>query len=462
MPRPVHILVGLPVLAAVGYWLFADTVRYHMPKRFDEPAVRFSHWGDFRMYQMWAEIIAAFHEAHPDIRIHHEYVVGFRYETKIQQQIVSGDAPDVMLFQDEPFVTFAPRAFADLSEFVDDPNVGIDLRGDYLDTAVDSFLVDGRPYGIPFLGGNLLIVWNKRCFAAADRLHGRKIRRPFDGWTMDDFLEIARDVTVDEDGDGRIDHFGFMLPHWVYFLPIMWSHGVDVLDPTRSEWRLMGPAAERVFELYRKMRWEYRICPTPLEQSEMLTDTAFFTGRVAMCMNGPWLQPFLNATSMGPSDGKPPEYGIAHIPYGPGGERYTRITWDALCVFKDLSSERKRRAWTFIRFACGKTGQDSIAKWQQALPALRASLDTFRRQDNGSGAYRFVDALTYSRLQPITRHWYPMDRVLRSNIDLLRENAITGSEFVDRVVGDPALHRMFGFPTTNEPAPASASSKGAP
>jgi len=408
--------------------------------------VRFTHWGDFREYQMWQEIIAAFHEANPDVRVQQEYIVGFRYETKIQQQIVSGDAPDVIMFQDEPFPTFAPRGFADLTEFLDTPGRSVDLHRDFFDTAVESFMLDARPHALPLFGGGVLIVWNKRCFARADRYHGRRIRRPWDDWTVKDFLEIARELTIDEDGDGRIDQFGFMLPHWVYYLPFIWSYGAEVLDETRTEWRLTGPAAVEVFTLYRKMRWDYRICPTPVEQSEMLTDTAFFTGRIAMCVNGPWLQPFLNATSLGPRDGKPPEYAVTHIPYGPTGKRYTRVTWDGLCMYKGLTPERKARAWKFMHFACTRPGQDIVSRCQRSVPAYKPSAETFKKYDTGSGSYRFVDAFDYCRLQPITRKWYPMDREIRDYVDLIRDNELTGRQFIEQLAADPELRRLFRVP----------------
>jgi ABC-type glycerol-3-phosphate transport system substrate-binding protein len=429
--RPLKfVLAGLAVTAA-GYWLFADTVRYHFPETFTEPVVRFTHWGDYREYRMWQE-----------------NVVGFRYETKIQQQIVSGDAPDVMMFQDEPFETFASRGFADLSDLLDTPGASINLRRDFYDTAVQSFLLDGRPYGIPLFGGDLLVIWNKRCFERADRYHGRRITRPHDDWTLDEFLGIARQLTIDEDGDGRIDQFGLMLPGWVYYLPVMWSCGVRVLDDTRTEWRMTGPAAENIFELYRRLRWDDRVCPTSVEQSEMLTDTAFFTGRISMCFNGPWLQPFLNATSLGPRDGHGPQYGITHIPFGPTGKRFTRVTWDGLCMFKDLTPERKQRAWRFIQFVCTGPGQEIVIRYQRSVPAYKPSAERFKAFDNGSGSYRFVDAFSYCRLQPITRHWYPMDRLINEYLDLLQENRISGRQFVRQLAADPRLHEMFRVPAT--------------
>lgn len=453
--RAARTVLILVLGSAAGYWLFADTVRYHYPQRFAEDAVRFAHWGDYQEYLMWKEIIGAFSAANPDVRIRHEYVVGFQrnYEAKIQQGLVAGDAPDVMMFQDEPLPIFADRGFADLTELIGTAGCPIDPNRDCHETAVRSFVLNGRLRGMPLFGGNILILWNKRCFERAERFHKRPVRRPWDEWTLTDFLDIARDLTFDEDGDGRIDQYGLLLPGWIYYLPILYGYGADVLDETRTEWRMTGPAAEEAFELFRKLRWEYRICPTSVEMSEMLTDTAFFTGRIAMCIQGPWLQPFLNATSLGPHDGRPPEYAVTHIPYGPTGQRFTRVTWDALCMSDRLTSQQKRRAWRFICFVCGQRGQEIVARYQRAIPALKASAETFRKYDTGSGAYRFIDALSYSRIQPITRHWFTMDRRIRDTLERLEDNEISGAEFVRQLAGDAELRKYFRMPPTGDSSP---------
>ena len=66
--------------------------------------------------------------------------------------------------------------------------------------------------------------------------------------------------------------------------------------------------------------------------------------------------------------------------------------------------------------------------------------------DTGSGSYRFVDAFEYCRLQPITRKWYPMDREIRDYVDLIRDNELTGPEFIEQLAADPELRRLFRVP----------------
>ena len=156
------------------------------------------------------------------------------------------------------------------------------LQRGYFDTAIASFQLDGQLRGMPLWGGDNLIYCNRRCFERAARFHKRPVPLPSDDWTLEDFVRTAKDLTFDEDGDGRIDQFGFALPMWMYALPFLWAYGVDVLDPaTNTRWDhdrpggraglavLPGPAVQLS-----------RVPPKPVEQGEMDIDTAFFTGRI--------------------------------------------------------------------------------------------------------------------------------------------------------------------------------------
>jgi multiple sugar transport system substrate-binding protein len=437
-PAGLRVAIGLLVLAAPAWWLFGDTLRYHWPTRFEDNAVRFAHWGGYGEYLMWQQIIAAFQRQHPEVDIRQEYVVGVRYETKIQQQLVAGNAPDVIMFQDEPFPNFAPKGFADLGDLI--RRDGIDLERDYFDTAVESFTVDGRVRGMPLFGGNVLIYCNKLCFERASRFHGRPISLPPDDWTLEQFVEVARDLTFDEDGDGRIDQFGFALPTWLYYLPFLWAEGARVLDATRTHWAMVGPEAEAAWQFYCDLRFRYHVSPLPVEQAEMNTDTAFFTGRVAMCVNGPWMQPFLAGTTLRDN------YLVVHSPRGPGG-RATRVTWDALAIHDRISPQKTEAAWKFVKFACGPPGQEFVARYQRSVPALRSAAEAFKRYDRDVGSRKFVDALEYARLQPITVHWNEMDRTISRHMsDLLNELGPrqTPAEFLASLANDPVIRRCFG------------------
>jgi len=71
---------------------------------------------------MGGEIIDAFEASHPGLHIEPEWLPLSAYATKIDQQMVAGDAPGVMLFQDESFPRYSSERFADLGPLLaEDP-----------------------------------------------------------------------------------------------------------------------------------------------------------------------------------------------------------------------------------------------------------------------------------------------------------------------------------------------------
>jgi len=429
------IAVAACAAAAAGWWLFADTVRYHSPT--DEAApLRVSFWGDFEEYKMWQEFRATWLEKHPGVPVKLEYVA-VRYTEKIRQLLVAGAAPDVILFQDEPMPGFlAQGKFEDLSDYLARPGAEVELSK-YWKTSVDSFgrwedkegKRSWRQYGIPVWGGCNLILHNREVFARAGiRVESRPVatdpqtgkplsplppglRREGDGWvlndeawTMDDFVKLCRMLTADEDKDGRIDRFGFWIPGTVYWLPWHWTLGASMLDAERRRVTLYGPECERSLQLWQDLLYKHHVAPTPAELGVMGPNVGFMTGRVAMQGTGPWLMPFLNATDT--------KYDILHMPRGPDGTRATRITWDAMVLF--AGSKKKDQAWRFICHLAGPQCQAILARYQRSIPALKEAEGAFVGRNPHVATRKFVDALgerRYARAQPISEHWDLMMRV---------------------------------------------------
>lgn len=442
LTRFVRALVIVIGAGSISYWLFADTVSHYRSERAGSDEIRFSYWGGFSDHTMWREIIAAFEARHPDLTIRPEWLPLSGYTTKLDQQFVAGDAPDVILFQDEPFPRYAAEQFADLSELVAaDPESRRQLT-DCWPTAVSSFQQDGSLHGIPINGGNVLIFCNLDAFERASAFHGSPVSIPQPGWTLQEFIDLCRRLTIDEDGDGEPEQFAFLQPHWVYYLPFIWSHGARLLDETRTRWTLTGPEALAAFTLYADLRHRDRVSPAPIEFAGQNSDTAFLSGRVAMCVNGPWFQCFLNQTGM------KSRYRVVGIPTGAGGN-VTRVTWDGLCIYARLSSERKTNAWKFLRFVLTEPAQEVFAAYQRAIPARRSCAETYVHHGGGaqSPAAVFVEAMKVARLQPITPHWQLMGRAMRrhlASVTLDGEARKTPEDAIRELATDPFIRKAFG------------------
>lgn len=473
---------GLAALVVVSWWLFADTYdrraacRRHVPSTAgrladaDSTVIRFAHFGDYQDYVLWREVLSHFEQANPGLRVKQEYTVGMagRYNTKMRQQIGSGTLPDVALIQLGPFHGQAHH-FADLSYLLDASRGATGLMAaDFDATAMAAFRVGGgkplctgkalhngeppcgRQRGLPVWGGNLQIFGNAECFERADRFHGEPVPRPADDWTMEDFRRTAELLTCDFDHDGRIDQFGFWLPRWVYYLPFLWSFGAEFTDETATHWKLVGPEAQQALSFYRELAEGNRVCPRAEEVPQLFQDVGFLTGRVALCVNGPWFMPFLAKTKLADS------YFIAPIPRGPAG-RFTRVTWDGLVMAEGLGPKRRAAAERLITFMLSSHVQDQIARAGRALPARRQSVSAFREPQGGHEAasrrQRFVDALSHSRLQPLHPRFAEFDRVINEHFAHLIDPQRGGNveTTLRRLAGDPVIQSVFPATDTHRP-----------
>ncbi|HIG47210.1 MAG TPA: sugar ABC transporter substrate-binding protein [candidate division Zixibacteria bacterium] len=398
------------VFATVGWWLFSDTyAKYAVSNAASDLRVAF--WGDYREFIMWQEILTDFERLHPEISVHIEYITD-RYDQKIRQLFVADAAPDVMLLQDEPFPRYMDSdKLEDLTPYLKTSSATI-VDTSYWDTAWRSFgryeeTSDGstpwRQYGIPTWGGCNLLFYNKSCFDRAN------VALPDDRtWTIDDFRTLCRQLTRDFDGDGRIDQFAFQVPNMTYWLPWHWGLGARVLDEERRLFALTGPEAEVSFQLMQDLMYRDRVAPNAGELT-IGQNVAFFTGRLALFSSGPWAMPFLNTTDM--------DYGVLHIPSGPGG-RASRITWDAVTMFK--GSKNKKMAWQLIQHITDLKSQETVARFQRSVPALKAAQTAFEGENPRVQVRKFIEAVDqYARLQPISPHWELMMRAITKNVDLL-------------------------------------------
>lgn len=428
-------LAALAVVA--GWWLFSDTV-YHHSRRDDTLGppwrIRFAHFGSYQDYQLWQDVIEAFESANSGIRVRQEYIPGWygRYNAKIRQQILSGTLPHVVMMQLGPFTELADH-FAALDSLIAKDDSASRLTSRLDETAVRAFSTN-QLRGLPIAGGNLLIYCNPDCFDKA----GIGVTLPEDDWTMDEFADLARQLTRDDDGDGRNDQFGFWLPRWVYYLPFLWSFGAEIVDDTGSRWMLTDPPARDALAFYRDLMTTWKVCPQPGDLPQLIQDVAFLTGKVAMCVNGPWFQPFLERTRLRDS------YHVAHIPIGPGG-RLTRVTWDGLCISNDLTALETDAAWRFVRFCVTKPIQDMIAESGRSIPALRASLPAFDRHGTDTRRRKFIDALSYASLQPRIQRFSEIDRVMDRHLRRLiaADSTISPEQLLANLARDPVIVDVF-------------------
>jgi len=463
--------------AAAGWWLFADTVERYAPSVSARP-LRVSFWGPFQEFRMWKEMLAHFRRKHPDIPVRPEYFPS-RYDQKISQLLVAGDAPDVILYQDEPFPNIIETdpnrgiepKFANLTRLAAEQ--GQALTRDWLlqtfwQTSVEYFgRWEGRgaerawqQYGMPVWGGCNLFYYNKECFRRCNvrvaKLPGPKglVRAP-DGkgwllddehWDLDEFLEVLKLLTADFDGDGRNDQFGLSLNSSLYWLPLHYACGADVLTEDRTRTVFYGPGVERSLALWQDVIYRYHVSPREAELGQMGEGVGFFTGHVAMFCSGPWGMPFLNEAHL--------DYDVLHVPRNPRTrQRATRITWD--CVAIAAGSTRKADAWLLVKHLASMESMEVVADVQRSIPTRREAKDYFVSVNPKVGVGKFVEAAaTYARMQPVTKHWSIMQRAWSNAMSDLRrddpDKRLTPAEAIGAFYSDRKLDEVLPPADPNE------------
>ena len=173
---------------------------------------------------------------------------------------------------------------------------------EFFDKFVDQGLVTykGHIYQIADrLGNHLALVYNKRLFEEAGLTEAPQ--------TIDELIEFGKKLTIDKNGDGTIDQWGFVWnytePFW--YIPFFGGYGGKVFDENNNP-ELDTPAAEEAFQLILDMRNKSKIMPPECDYD--IADNMFNQGNAAMIINGDWSW---NKYIASPHV----DFGLARIPY---------------------------------------------------------------------------------------------------------------------------------------------------
>ena len=210
-------------------------------------------------------VIKEFMAEHPNIIVKPLYMPG-RYYEKVKVMLAGGNPPDLM-WMGQGFAMFATRgAFLDIDDLYGDLN-----PDDFYMEAVNWYKLNGRLHGFPYGVDVNNVFYNKDLFDDAG------VSYPDDNWTVDDFLDAAKALTQDVDGDGMVDQYGFAgsLPIGIY--------GDSLLSDDGSECTIDAPGAIRLQQLNIDLVNKYKISPPPDSDIKSLGEqVSFLMGRVAM------------------------------------------------------------------------------------------------------------------------------------------------------------------------------------
>lgn len=348
------------------------------------------------------DLIEKFESEHPDVKILAQYVpTGDALMQKLITAVQSNTAPDISWIHSDYLQDLvAADAIFKMDHFIKGPN-GIsdaDLADIYA-PLIQYASWKGTLYSIPLEATNIALLYNKDHFRAA----GLDPEKPPQDW--DELLEYARRLTLDNDGDGKMDQTGLFLPVfpasgplggwmvWQWY-PFLWQAGGKLIEDDQSRVLYNEEPGIKALDLWKKLYNEQDLSKFTTDY-----DVAFASGRLSMAFDGPWNLPRFSTLL------KDIDWAFATLPAGPAGPA-TIVGGEYLTIFKQ--SEHPDHAWEFIKWVIEPENQAFWSMKSGYLPIRKSTRDDpeFNEYlDRNPNFKVFVDQMDISKAQrPIDHH----------------------------------------------------------
>ncbi|MCF6094249.1 ABC transporter substrate-binding protein [Microaerobacter geothermalis] len=340
--------------------------------------------------QALTEAIEKFNESHPDIKVKAQsYGAQDQAIGKIQTALAGKNAPDLVWLAPAYTGQFAKAGvLAAAEDFINnDPGFNPD---DIYKGLWDVSSYNGKKYTIPFEANNLAIFYNKKAFAEAG------ITEIPETWNQ--FLEAAKKLTVDKDGDGKIDQYGFQIPigtnEWTVWTwqTYLWQAGGEFLTENNSTPAFNSKAGVDALQFWVDLVYKEKVANFSETDAGYKTDD-FESGKIAMQIIGPWTLPQLKAN-------KNVDFGVFFMPKK---ERFaTNIGGENLFIFKS-TPEREKAAWEFAKFIMSADFQVDWSIKTGYLPVSKSAVESGKYQEflkKNEVVKVFVDQMEYGFARP--------------------------------------------------------------
>lgn len=315
---------------------------------------------DPNIQEMEQAMVDKFEEAYPGIKVEMTAIASQEYWTKMPAMSAAKQMPDVFAMSSGYAEEFALQgALMNLTPYLEkDFN-----KDEYFWGIMDkSFDVDGQIYAVPFAWVGAVLFYNKTMFDEAGLAH------PDWGWTWDDFVNAAKVLTKDTDGDGKTDVWGTTIfgryavhDGWLY------QNDSDYLDEAQRQFVKTDALVETITFL-NDLVHTHQVAPEP-KQYDLdggKNRILFAEGQVAMITEGCWNVDYFRNT-------KPMEdvWDIAPIPRGTSWKEDTMYAWgDGLAISAD--TQYPEEAWEFIKFLVNERPADEYYPGKVPFPKKEA------------------------------------------------------------------------------------------
>jgi multiple sugar transport system substrate-binding protein len=399
----------------------------------DVVTLRVDDWSSGDRVEYMNQVIEAFEAENPCIDVVLEPNIGDDQNTRRLTWLAAGTSPDLMAYPPEWAALYMEssdgQAYIDLTSYVEGEN-GITVGEDIYEGIYQQGFYDGNPVALPKDYSTSSFYINTALFDAAG------IPYPEEGWTWDDVLDIALQLTLDANGNNaaspdfdpeNVVQWGIDIVNdgwWRAMQSYLQSWGSLTIseDGTTTSGLLNSAEAVEALEWYRDLVFTHHVAPSGsvIGAVEGGRVQMFQDGVIAMgvTFHGPWWQDVFNETPN-------LSWTVAPVPAGPGG-RASVLMWLGWGI--SGQSEHPDEAWLLLRWLTTEPGQRVFA-----LKALSANPVVSQEMQRDTDPYWGVYIAETNHLGPLEelRSPYYSPCVATPASDLMKRLMADGGDEID-------------------------------
>ena len=303
--------IALVVVAAVPFVVFAGPE----PEEEEQITLRYADWRTAEELELQLQpAFDTFIERHPNVEIVWEQGTGNIHDQYLAD-MAAGTLADVFMLEIGVVASFLEAGrLMNMMPYLRRSEVPGGSFEDFAESTMRRWITSpGFLSGIPAHNTYIALYYRKSLFDEA----GIPYPDATD-WTWDEWLDIARALTKDTDGDGEVDQWGWGLLNWPpSYVPLFWANGGATIDPETNQVLgiLNSPENAETIEFLLSLA-EYSPKADTLEGLGGGWGV-FQSGKVATWLNGTWMAtPFI---TMGIND----DVGVAMLPHPEGRDPVT-------------------------------------------------------------------------------------------------------------------------------------------
>jgi multiple sugar transport system substrate-binding protein len=264
--------------------------------------------------------------------------------------------------------------------------------------------------------------WSITTRSSSDRAG---ITYPSADWTWDEFLQTAKALTRDTDGDRVVDQFGLGTEVSIFRVaPFIWQNGGKLVDRDKNPTRLtiLSMQALEAIQWFVDLQVKHKVVPDAVQEKSEGSESRFLNGRLGM---------FLNSRRGVPTyrEIRTFDWDVAPLPRRQ--QRAGILHADAFCMA--AKSTNKAAAWAFIEFAMSGEGQTILAESGRTVPSMKsiANSPVFLEANAApKNSKVFLDTIPHIRAVPVMPTWVDIEDTIGKDLERAMYGQTTAHEAV--------------------------------